>query len=577
MADAPIFCSLVPREIYELAGLVPREIVLDDWPRGTGAYQCVLHDNICSYAKVLFELLTDAARPYPLVVVPNSCDAMRRLHDVLCRETPAERAFLLDVPHDDTASSVRYLASQYASLLERLGVTASNFAAARERATATEEAGSVESDCVGTARATAAAVPATRPGVGIAGSVYPSAVFREVLCAAGADVAVLRRCGMRLPPTDAQGRQLCESASVAEFCERLAARYLQSAVCPRMVGEAFVRFLASEIATRQLAGLVVPVLKFCDTYHLAVERLKARLPGGFPVLLVEGEVTAGFAEQTVTRLEAFMEQLKREPRGRTEGTGGRCAVGVDVGSTLVKAVLVDAKMEILHTHVRGTTGRVAESSEQAVAQVLAAAGLDRGQVSAFGVTGYGRKAVAADTTATEICTHARGVNRFFPARATVIDVGGQDSKVILVDARGAVVRFTMNDKCAAGTGRFIEATIRALDLDFERFAALSLAATREVPVTSMCSVFAESEVISLTARGEPLSGIARGIHASIARRLAGMVRRVEGQPPFVITGGASQDRGLVRELGRELGAEVTVLEYSPYAGAIGAAILALEG
>jgi predicted CoA-substrate-specific enzyme activase len=214
---------------------------------------------------------------------------------------------------------------------------------------------------------------------------------------------------------------------------------------------------------------------------------------------------------------------------------------------------------VRRTHVRPTTGRVADSSAAAVEQLLNDAGMSRGEIGAFGVTGYGRKAVTGDVTATEISAHARGVSRFVPSCATVIDVGGQDSKVILIDEHGTVRRFTMNDKCAAGTGRFIDSTIRALELDFARFAELSLGASREVPITSMCSVFAESEVVSLTARGEPLSGIARGIHASIARRLSGM-----------------QNPGLVRELERELEAEVCVLEYSPYAGAIGAAILALE-
>jgi predicted CoA-substrate-specific enzyme activase len=135
----------------------------------------------------------------------------------------------------------------------------------------------------------------------------------------------------------------------------------------------------------------------------------------------------------------------------------------------------------------------------------------------------------------------------------------------------------MNDKCAAGTGRFIEGIVRALDLDFDRFSALSHQAEREVPITSMCSVFAESEVISLSARGEPLAGIVRGINASIARRVAGMVRRIDGAPPFVLTGGVSQVSGFVLELERELNAPVRTLEHSLHAGAVGAAVVALEG
>jgi len=252
-------------------------------------------------------------------------------------------------------------------------------------------------------------------------------------------------------------------------------------------------------------------------------------------------------------------------------------VGVDAGSTQVKAVLLTRRGDVVCTFIRPTTGRVADAAAAAIAQLLVKAGVDRGAVMKTGVTGYGRKSVVSDTVATEIMCHARGVSCFFRKPATVIDVGGPDSKVILTDGSGRVVRLAMNDKCAAGTGRFIDGMIRALDLDFERFSSMSIDAEAEVPVTSMCSVFAESEVISLGAGGKPLAGIVRGINASIARRVAGMVGRIGGAPPFVLTGGVSQISGFVRELERELNEPVRTFEYSLYAGAISAAMLALGG
>jgi predicted CoA-substrate-specific enzyme activase len=379
------------------------------------------------------------------------------------------------------------------------------------------------------------------------------------------------------PPGDPP--RLASGDSLAAWCERLARYYLRAAACPRMTGNGFVDHLLDEVAQRRLDALVIPVLKFCDTYHLAVDSLRRRLPAGFPLLLVEGDLTTGFGEQAVTRLEALVEQLHDGSGGGDAGRARatrRLAVGVDVGSTQVKAVLADDALQVLGAYLRPTTGRMSEACADAIEQLLGRAGISRDRVASVGVTGYGRKSVASDHVATEISCHARGVARFDPRPLTVVDVGGQDSKVIVTDGRGGVVRFTMNDKCAAGTGRFLDSMVRALALDFDAFSRLSIEAGREVPVSSMCSVFAESEVISLTARGEPLSGIARGINASIARRIGGMVRRLDGRPPFVLTGGVSQVAGFVRELERELGAEVEVLEYSPYAGAVGAALHALE-
>jgi predicted CoA-substrate-specific enzyme activase len=560
---APIFCSLIPREILEIAGFEPIEIRPPEEPDLAGGYACALCDNICSWVRHLIGRL--AATDYSVIVVPASCDAMTKLHDSLRVERVADRLFRLDVPRRDDAAGIRYLAGQYLRLLAALGITDADFEAAINRRAAAQIGDG------GTATEKQSGVR-----VGIAGSVFPEALFVRSLRSAGAQVHLLRRCGMPVPRP--LPRDLFED-DVEHFCTRLATHYLRAAACPRMMGTAFADFLATQVADARLEGLVVPVLKFCDGYHLAVEMLRGKLPHGFPILLVEGDLTAGFGEQTVTRLEAFVESLgdagTHDTRSPAGAASSRLAVGVDVGSTQVKAVLMDAN-RLTCTFIRPTTARMTESSADATAQLLRKAGIARGDVAALGVTGYGRKSVASDAMATEISCHARGVNRFFPEPATVIDVGGQDSKVIVTDGQGRVVRFTMNDKCAAGTGRFIDAMVRALDLDFVGFSTLSLEAEAEVPVTSMCSVFAESEVISLSARGETMAGIARGINASIARRVAGMVRRIDGGPPFVLTGGVSQIPGFVRELERELDAPVRVFEHALHAGAIGAALVALE-
>lgn len=557
----PVFCSLIPRELLLLAGCQPVDILPPQEANHSGEHQCVLSDSLCSWVRHLAGRLSSDDSGFALTVVPASCDAMSKLHDVLSVGR-RDGVFRLHVPRRDDPPGIAYLAGQYRRLLKVLGTDESNFDVAKGRAS------------TWTADGNAADRPRDgRPRVGLAGSVYPEPFFRGALQAAGAEVHVLRRCGMTLPGPLPENLL---AGGIDDFCVRLAGHYLASACCPRMMTTRFADFLSAEVAARQLSALVVPVLTFCDGYHLAVDGLERRLPAGFPILLVEGDLASLFGEQAVTRLEAFMERVSGGVRGTiSKRAAGGFVVGVDVGSTQVKAVLLDPEGRVAGTSICPTGGRMLDSARDAVARLLSGAGVERAAITAVSATGYGRKSVECDAMETEIACHARGVTRFLAGPVTVIDIGGQDSKVIVTDGEGRVLRFSMNDKCAAGTGRFIDAMVRTLGLDLARFSALSLEAEAEVPVTSMCSVFAESEVISLTARSEPLSGVARGINASIARRVAGMVRRVDGRPPFVLTGGVSQIAGFVNELERELGDRVQVFEHALHAGAIGAGMLVL--
>jgi len=192
-------------------------------------------------------------------------------------------------------------------------------------------------------------------------------------------------------------------------------------------------------------------------------------------------------------------------------------------------------------------------------------------------TGYGRDNIkGCDATVTEISCHALGAHHRLRRGATLIDVGGQDSKAIKIDEKGNVVRFAMNDKCAAGTGRFLEVMAQKLEVSLEAFSTLAMEARSSVPISSMCSVFAESEVISLIAEGKPKDGIARGVHKAIAERTTALCRRVAGEPPYYMAGGVAKNGGLVQELSRSLGSEVKVLDDPQFSGALGAAIVALR-
>jgi predicted CoA-substrate-specific enzyme activase len=251
-------------------------------------------------------------------------------------------------------------------------------------------------------------------------------------------------------------------------------------------------------------------------------------------------------------------------------------VGVDLGSITVKAVILDD--ERLVASALGFTGyNGARAAERVLAESLRRAGLRGEAVARLVGTGYGRNRVpGADKQVTEITCHARGAHWLFPAVRTVIDIGGQDSKGIALDERGRVADFVMNDKCAAGTGRFLEVIARALEVDLEAFGALSLQAPRRAQISSTCTVFAESEVISLIAAGVPRDEIIAGIHQAIAARIASMVQKIPVRDVVMVTGGVARNVGVVQMLGERLGRETVVLPEAQLTGAIGAALIAQE-
>ena len=250
------------------------------------------------------------------------------------------------------------------------------------------------------------------------------------------------------------------------------------------------------------------------------------------------------------------------------------SVGLDVGSITTKAVLWLGNEWQSLMRPTGHSPRLA--AEEIYGDLLRQAGLDPGQVTRRVATGYGRAQVKlADKAITEITCHAKGAHHLVPEVDMVIDIGGQDSKVIKVDPKGQVLDFAMNDKCAAGTGRFLEVMAGALGTTVDQLGALSQGA-EPVEISSMCTVFAESEVISLLAKDLPRQRVAAGIHRAVARRVAAMAHRLELGRHIVFTGGVARNQGVVRALSKALEAPITVHEHCQLAGALGAALLAAE-
>lgn len=250
--------------------------------------------------------------------------------------------------------------------------------------------------------------------------------------------------------------------------------------------------------------------------------------------------------------------------------------GIDIGSLSADAVLLKDG-EIIAYEIQ-PTGANSEIAAQSVYQsVLKAAGLSEDDIDAIVATGYGRISVPfATKVVTEITCHAVGARHLFPKASTVIDIGGQDSKVIRLSSDGRVEDFGMNDKCAAGTGRFLEVMARSLETDVEALGALAELATQDIRISNTCTVFAESEVVALVAKGMPKEDIIKGLHTSIAERIYGMVRRIRGTAPFIMTGGVAKNSGVVAAIEERLGEHVMVPTEPQIVGALGAAITALR-
>ncbi|MBF7082851.1 2-hydroxyglutaryl-CoA dehydratase [Desulfallas sp. Bu1-1] len=252
-------------------------------------------------------------------------------------------------------------------------------------------------------------------------------------------------------------------------------------------------------------------------------------------------------------------------------------LGIDSGSLTAKAVIMDGNRRIVSHSVKQLEFVSEKAVKIAMDNALAAAGLELSDMAYIVSTGYGRRRFSfANKAITEISCHAKGANYVFPDARTVIDIGGQDSKVISVDPLGNVQNFAMNDTCAAGTGQFLEVMARALGVGLEKIGELSLESLTKLKISSMCTVFAESEVISLVAQGHTKADILAAIHEAIARRITGLVGRVGLRQPVIMTGGVAKNIGVVRALEKELGVSITVPGEPQIVGALGAALFALD-
>jgi len=251
-------------------------------------------------------------------------------------------------------------------------------------------------------------------------------------------------------------------------------------------------------------------------------------------------------------------------------------VGIDLGSRMSKIIILNED-KIIYSNVTDTGVNPKKVAEILLNDALIKTSLSKNEITHIYSTGYGRNIVPfSDKRISEISCHAKGANYFFPKARTIIDIGGQDSKIILVDEEGHVKDFVMNDRCAAGTGKFLEVTATTLETTIDELGNISQSSTKKIDINSTCVVFAESEIIGLIAEGYEKSNIINAVHRSIAKRTKNLASQLQWQKPIVFTGGVAKNSGMQLAISEIMGAEVIVPENSFITGALGAAIFAKE-
>ncbi len=542
-------CKYTPVEL--LAALGGNCAVLDQMPDGFPLSDQLGHPNLCGFGKAVLEACL-SGQVKELVLV-NCCDVIRSVYDILEEHGKLDFLFLMDLLHCGDQCARQRMKGELLRLAEAYGAYKGT----------TFDPQIFRSAFVPTERP-------SQPYLSVLGGRVGDKLFQTM--AESLPLPVRN-------DTCVHNRSVAQPPKEGNFdflMDWYAGALLEQTPCMRMTDAAGRRNLVND---PHLKGMVYHTVKFCDYYGFEYSKLRHEL--SVPMLKLESDYTAGSSGQLSTRLEAFAETMApaqpSQRKGERNMSSGRYYVGIDSGSTSTDVAILDRDKNLVAGVILPTGAGASAGAERALEQAMTQAGLRREDIAATVTTGYGRTAIQqGDKSITEITCHAKGAYFLDPSVRTIIDIGGQDSKVIRLDGEGNVVNFLMNDKCAAGTGRFLELMARTLELSMEEMSRIGLEWKEEIVISSMCTVFAESEVVSLIAQNKSRGDIIHGLNQSVAARTAALCRRLGGEPNYMMTGGVSKNRGVVEAIQRELGVELLVSDRAQLNGALGAALSALE-
>lgn len=554
-------CKYTPIELFK--GFGEECAVLEEMPENFEMSDQIAHANLCGFGKSVIQAVLEGKADQ--LVLVNCCDSMRRVYDIVASTGKCKFLYMLDLPHEDNeCEKVKFVG------------------AIRRLKEAYEAYSRQQFDKERFIRSFTESEKERKPYIGVLG-VRVSGVLEDMIqdniqmkvdnltCTGGRRLAVLPE-EMEIMDEDAMFLAYADALLAQMPCFRMnnSTRRNQLYLDP------------------DLKGIIYHTIKFCDYYGFEYASIKKNIK--VPLLKIETDFTSQSAGQLLTRIQAFSETIEgsedmdpengisEEARKKME-SGVYYVAGIDSGSTSTDVVILDQNGKIKSTMIIPTGGGAMMSAEKSLAAAVEKAGIQEEDIVRIVTTGYGRAYIdSGDDSITEITCHAKGAHYLNPNVRTIIDIGGQDIKAISIDEHGAVTNFLMNDKCAAGTGRFLEMMARTLGLSLEEMSVKGLEWKENILISSMCTVFAESEVVSLVAQNKNVADIIHGLNVSVASKVGALAARLGKKNPgeYMMTGGVAKNQGIINALEEKLGAKLYICDEAQLCGALGAALFAYE-
>ncbi|MCD8028537.1 MAG: acyl-CoA dehydratase activase [Erysipelotrichaceae bacterium] len=546
-------CKYVPVEIFagfheDIVQIMPH---VDNYSHAEDK----IHMNTCAFIKAILQDFVE--NDYEGIVLSNCCDSNKRLYDVLKDMYPDKFIYFIDIPRKTNHSAIHLYAYQIHQMIDAYSVyshktfdieTFKNYILCHQSNIKKPQK---KDDDI---------------SIGLLGARCHQGVY-NLLENLNVHITYDLTC------TDVSRNYQLKDFSFESYAEAL----LKQLPCMRMVDN-YQRLKIIQ-QNNKVDGLIYHTVKFCDNYSYEYALLQNKISS--PILKAETDSTNQCEGQIRTRVEAFVESLKAKQHItktiQRKSDDKMYILGIDSGSTSTNTVIMNQNKEIVAFDIVRTGAKSGDSAMKAKENVLNKAHLKENDIDYIVSTGYGRVSIPfADKNVTEISCHGKGAVYFNPLVRTILDIGGQDSKAIALNDKGDVESFVMNDKCAAGTGRFLEMMARTLEVDINDMGPMSLNWHKDIKISSMCSVFAESEVISLIAQNYEKSDIAHGLHYSIASKAVGLMKRVGINGVCMMSGGVAHNIGVVKAVEDQIGNELYICDEPEIVGAVGAALFGFE-
>lgn len=551
-------CKYTPIDLIKFLGAEPFRI--EPSVKNFDKADALMHPNMCTYSKAaLEEILSSGINELILV---NCCDSIKRLYDVLKAERKIKFLYLMDLPRKNSIQSIEIFKDEIIKFINAYtAYTGNEFDKDKfEKYMNSLNYNKKDKNIKGIS-------------IALAGARCNDSV-KDLIEKCGADLTHDYTCtGMQI--------KYSKLSNDMDIMTWYAANILKQFPCMRMadINERYSEFNNMD----DVSGIIYHTIKFCDNYSFDYSMLKGNM--NVPILKVETDYTDQCEGQIKTRVEAFIESIKTATEDETskkiqntiKSSKRIITAGIDSGSTSTNVVIINDEFKILSFSIVRTGAKSILSAEKAFEEALSKCHLQKDDINFIVSTGYGRVSIPfADMNVTEITCHGKGAYFINKDIRTIIDIGGQDSKVIRLDDSGNIIDFAMNDKCAAGTGRFLEMMARTLEIPLSSMGPESEGWKEQIAITSICTVFAESEVVSLIAQNKNKSDIIHGLNNSIASKIIGMLDRIGRKPQYMMSGGVAKNIGVVKTIEEKLGEKVYIYDEPEIVGALGAALIAME-